>query len=130
MNVVGDGSAESDIFSARSYGKEEATRHREVEYLCERDACLGGEEAALGIEGDQAVHRGSSNEVTVLEEADVAVAAAEAYGQNAVVQVAGNSRKVALPVERNDIGRVGWVASPGFEPRGGCGGRAGVEGEA
>ena len=56
-----------------------------------------------------------SEQVAVLEEADVAVAAAHADGERAVVQARRDGRKVALPVERDDVRPVGGVATPGFE---------------
>ncbi len=57
VDVVGDGPAEGDVLCARGDREEEASRDGEVEDLGERDAGLSGEQAAFGIEGDQAVHR-------------------------------------------------------------------------
>src|SRR5438445_1133942 len=71
VDVVGDCSTEGYIFCAGGDGEEEAARDGEVEYLREGDAGFGGEEAGLGIEGDQAVHAGGEQEVAVFEEADV-----------------------------------------------------------
>ena len=84
---------------------------------------FGGEEAGLGVEVDEAVHAGGDEEVAVLEEADVAVAAAHAYGECAVVEASRDVEEVALPVERDDVCGVGGVAAPGFEGSrtgGGC----------
>ena len=115
VDVVGDCSAEGYVFCAGGDGEEEAAGDGEVEDLREGDAGFGGEEAGLGIEGDEAVHPGGEQEVAVLEEADVAVAAAHAYGERAVVEAGGDGGEVALPVEGDDVGAVVGVAAPGFE---------------
>ena len=115
VDVVGDCSTESYVFCAGRDGKEKAARNGEVEDLREGYSSFGGEEAGLGIEVDEAVHAGGDEEIAVLEEADVAVAAAHAYGQRAVVEAVGDGGKVALPVERDDVRAVGWVAAPGLE---------------
>ncbi len=115
VDVVGDCSAERDVLCAGRDRKEEAARNGEVEDLRERDAGFGGEEAGLGVEAEQAVHAGGDEELAVLEQADVAVAAAHADGQRAVVHAVDDGGKVALPVERDDVRAVGRVAAPGFE---------------
>ncbi len=115
VDVVGDCSTQGYIFCAGRDGEEEAAGDGEVEDLREGDAGFGGEEAGLGIEVDQAVHAGGEQEIAVFEEADVAVAAAHAYGECSVVQAGGDGGKVALPVERDDLCVVVGVAAPGFE---------------
>src|SRR5438477_4751140 len=115
VDVVGYCSTEGYIFCSGGDGEEEAAGHGEVEDLREGDAGFGGEEAGLGIEVDEAVHSGREQEVAVFEEADVAVAAAHADGESAVVQASGDGGKVALPVEGEDFGVVVGVAAPGFE---------------
>src|ERR1700732_2518575 len=89
----------------------------EVEDLREGDAGLGSEKAGFGIEVDQAVHPGGEEEIAVFEEADVAVAAAHAYGEHSVMKAGGDGGKVTLPVEREDLCVVVGVAAPGFEGR-------------
>lgn len=123
VDVIGDCSTESYIFCARGNGKKEASGNGEVEDLREGDAGFGGEEASLGVEVDEAIHCGGDEEVAVLEEADVAVAAAHADGECAVVEVGSECGKVALPVERKKFCAVGRVAAPGFEGRLHWGGR-------
>ena len=86
VDVVGDGAAEGDVLGSGRDGQEESARHGEVEDLRERDARFGGEHAGRGIEVDQAVHAGGLQQGAVLEQADVAVAAAQADGERAVVQ--------------------------------------------
>ena len=117
VNVVGDGSAEGHILCSRRDGKKEAARNGEVEDLRQRDAGLGGEQAGLGIEGDQAVHARGHQQVAALEQADIAIAASHADRQHAVVHPAGDRRIVALPVQRNDVRVVVRVAAPGLKGR-------------
>ena len=93
VDVVGDCSAEGYIFCSRSDGEKEASGDGEVEDLGEGDARLGGEEAGLGVEVDEAIHGGGDEEVAVLEQADVAIAAAHADGERAVVEVAVSAGK-------------------------------------
>ena len=93
VDVVGDGAAEGDVFGSGRDGQEEAARDGEVEDLRERDAGLGGEKAGLGVEVDQAVHAGGEQQIAVLEQADVAIAAAQSDGQRAVVQAAAAGGK-------------------------------------
>ncbi len=50
VDVVGDGSAEGDVFGAGGDGEEEAAGDGEVEDLGEGDAGFGGEEAGRGVE--------------------------------------------------------------------------------
>lgn len=123
VDVVRNCSTEGYILCAWRDGEEEASGNGEVEDLRERDAGFGSEEAGLGVEVDEAIHCGSDEEVAVLEEADVAVAAAHADGECAVVEVGGECGKVALPVEREELCAVGRVAAPGFEGRLHLGGR-------
>ena len=121
VDVVGDGTAEGDVFGAGGDGEEEAARDGEVEDLGEGDAGLGGEEAGLRVEGDEAVHAGGLEEIAAFEEADVAVAAAHADGEGAVGEVGGDAGEVRLPGEGDEGGLVLGVAAPGFEGRGSFG---------
>ena len=115
VDVVGNCSAESYVLRSGRDGQEKAAGNGEVEDLRERDARFGGEEAGLGIEGDQAVHAGGDQEISVLEQADVAVAAAHADRKGSVVQAGRCGGKVALPVQRDHLCGVGRVAAPGFK---------------
>jgi hypothetical protein len=115
MDVVGNCSAEGYIFCSGSDGEKKTTGDSEVEDLREGYASFGGEEAGFGVEVDEAIHRGGDEEVAVLEEADVAVAAAHANGERTVVEVGGEGGEIALPVEREELCAVGRVAAPGFE---------------
>ena len=93
VDVVGNCSAQSYIFCSGRDGEEKAAGNGEVEDLREGDAGLGGEEAGLGIEVDQAVHAGREEELAVLEQADIAIAAAHANGKRAVVETGGDRGK-------------------------------------
>ncbi len=73
------------------------------------------------IKGEQAVHAGGDEEVALFEEADIAVAAAHADGENGVMQVIGDGGVVALPVQRDEVGAVVGVAAPRLEQGGGGG---------
>ncbi len=119
VDVVGYCSTQGYIFCSGRNGQKKAAGDSEVKNLREGDSALCGEEAGLGIEVDQAIHAGGQKEVAVFEEADVAVAAAHTDGERSIVQAGCNGGKVALPVERDDLRAVGWVAAPGFK-----GGRA------
>ena len=117
VDIVGDGAAEGDVLGAGSDGKEEAARNSEVEDLRERNAGLGGQDAGLGVEIDQAVHAGGLEQRAVLQQADIAVAATESDRKRAVLRARQNGGKIALPVERDDLRAILGIAAPGLELR-------------
>ncbi len=80
-------------------------------------AGFGGEQTGLGVERDQAVHAGGDDEVAFLEQADVAVGAAQADGEDAVVHALGDAGVLALPVKGDEMCGVIRVAAPGLEGR-------------
>ena len=93
VNVVGNCSTQGYIFGSRRDGKEKPAGDGEVEDLREGDAGLSSKQARFGIKVDQAVHPGRLQQVAVFEEADVAVAAAHADGERAVVEAGGDRQE-------------------------------------
>ena len=112
VDVVGNGATERNVLRPRSDRQKEAARHREVENLCQRDAGLGGQDAGLGVEVEQAVHARRLQQVAVFQQANVAVAAAQSHRQRAAAQPSHHTGKVALPVEGDEFRVVLGIPSP------------------
>jgi hypothetical protein len=55
VNVVGNGSTDSYVFSARAHRQEPAAGHSEVKNLGQRHPGFAAQQAGLGIERDQAI---------------------------------------------------------------------------
>jgi hypothetical protein len=81
MNIVGDGAANGDEFSAWCDGQEPAARYEEVEDFGQGDACFAAQDACLPVEGDEALQVCEVERYAVLIEATVTVAAAAGVGE-------------------------------------------------
>ena len=115
VDVVGNRATECDVLCSRRDRQKETARNSKVENLRERDAGLCGENARRGIKAEQAVHAGGLDERAVLEQTDVAVAAAHADGQGAVMHAVDDARKLILPVNRAHVSVIDGIAPPGFK---------------
>ena len=81
VNVVGDRAANSHIFGARRDRKKEAARNGELEYLGQRNPGLAAEHSRLRIEVQQFVQSPRRKERAMIEQTDIAIAAASADRQ-------------------------------------------------
>ncbi len=87
VDVVGNGTADGDVFCAGSDGQKEAARDGEIENLGESDAGFTAQDSGLRIEADEAVQPtgdarpAGRKEGAVFKQADVSVATAGADGQ-------------------------------------------------
>ena len=64
-------------------GQKEAARNGEIEDFGQRHSRFAAQDAGLGIEGEEAVHAEGLQQHAIFEQADIAVAAAGADGQQA-----------------------------------------------
>ena len=103
VNIVGNRAAEGDILRPGRDRKKEAARHREVKNLRKGDAGLGGEDAGCGIERQQPVHAGCYQQIAAFEQADIAIAAAHAHRQAAVVEMRSSGGVIALPLQGDQV---------------------------
>ena len=78
------------------------------------DSGFAAQNAGFGVEGQEAVHAACLQQSAVFEQADVAIAAARAYGQQAGRRGLGK-RKIRGPVQRDEVGLQGWISAPAFK---------------
>ncbi len=87
VDVVGNCTADGDVFCAGSHGQKEAARDGEIENLGEGDSGFTAQDSGLRIEADEAVQPtgdarpAGGKEGAVFKQADVAIATASAYGK-------------------------------------------------
>src|SRR5580658_6490364 len=98
MNVVGDGSANGDVFRSRRYREKKAARDGEIQDFSQSYSRLAAQDTSCRIEGEQAVHAKSLQQHAIFEQADITIAPAGANGQQAGGWRVGQ-RKVARPVQ-------------------------------
>ena len=81
VDVVGDGSADSDEASAGRDRKEPSFREKYVENVGEADAAFAAEHASRFVESEDAVKAAAVDQFSAGVETRVAIAAAEAIGE-------------------------------------------------